>query len=218
MTGTRHERVGIAIAAYIIGFTTAFIAFGVNKMHHESHIPRHSDQNYKPALEAKVVSAETFKKVHKSIDAINYDDEGLSASVGGYNRIISAKLSEQAASAASADTEAPGFHYDIHGALVSTDKWFAFFCEQKQQTDTDCVPYIYSLYDDSVHSVRVNGEKTQIKIADLSVVWNEQNQLSLQGLVSDDTKKPWMFIKSETALSENKDDVTKNETADIQVQ
>ena len=38
MEGTRNERVIMVMAAYVIGFTTAFIAFGLNQMEESVHL------------------------------------------------------------------------------------------------------------------------------------------------------------------------------------
>ncbi len=181
MIGTRNEKVLIVLTSYIIGFTTAFIAFGVS-----------SDVDTPIAEYVAPKESISYKEIHQNIQSIGTSSEGLFVNVGGYERIISASLSVLSASAIQS-TGRQGYAFKHHTPLVSKDGWFAFYCEQEDADDTTCVPYVYSLFDDTVHPVTLDGKVEEIAIESYSADWDDQNLLSINGYPSLSNERPWEF-------------------------
>lgn len=190
MEGTRHEKIFIVLLAYTIGFTTAFIGFGLSSMNHKSQ------QDEFSALESVSTYKQpghNYKQLHAKIDSIGFDDSGLYASVRGYKRILSAKQSTLVTSVAQS-LPTPGFYTEIYNPLLSPDGWFAFFCEQTSVADKTCTPYVYSLYDDTVYGVSINGQTQHIDIQDSNLLWSSENELVINGWYSVDGETPWKFF------------------------
>jgi hypothetical protein len=188
MISTRHEKIAIVLASYVIGFTTAFIAFGVTKMGEKEVYPNNSSY-------IKVVS---YKDVHKNISDIGTDDDGLYVTVGGYKRTISSYRSLLPASVIES-TELVGYAAAHFTPVVSNDGWSAFYCEQEEESSADCTPYVYSLFDDTIHTVRLNGEVAPLNIGQYTVSWTDENRLSINGFASVSSDTPWLFVQEAVA-------------------
>ena len=207
MIGTRHEKIAIALAAYVIGFTTAFIAFGINNMDREEHMhewkAREHFENSKHAV--------NYKSADANISGIFTDDSGLYVTVGGYKRILSAKQNTLATSVVQS-TPTPGFHVAIQQQQVSPDGWYAFYCEQLEVNATTCDPYVYSLFDDTVYKVTTNDVADSVAIENLSVSWTSDNRLVVNNSDAKNAGQPWK-LEDQTVTAEAKDLMN-----DIQVQ
>ena len=103
MEGTRHEKIIIAIAAYVIGFSTAFIAFGVNQVNKTA--PSDFSNAY-----ISPVSAQT--PVHHMETTVSLAEEGLFAISQERKRILSANRNYLEANVVEALGET-GLHYAI---------------------------------------------------------------------------------------------------------
>lgn len=186
MIGTRHEKAVIVLTSYVIGFTTAFIAFGLTNMHYKGDMYKnYGDGN----MQHKNVD---YKKEHKNISAIGTDEDGLFVTVGGYNRIISGKKASLEASVIKSMT-GPGYAYEHHKAVVSNDGWFAFYCEQAKEEVKECLPFVYSLFDDTVHTVTLDGTQRTLDTETFTVAWSDENYLLINDFISKNTEKPWYF-------------------------
>ena len=190
MEGTRHEKTAILIAAYVIGFTTAFIAFGVNKMH---------DDTAQTVVAQNTFTKEptSYKDVHKNISSVGFDDSGFYVTVGGYNRILSAKRKTLAANVVQS-AAISGFYTNIHGAEISPDGWFVFFCEETDSATSQCDPYVYSLFDDTVYPLIAGVETISLESRTFSIGWSSNNTLTINGVASIDNKTPWKFEEIST--------------------
>ncbi len=85
MEGSRNEKIVIVLSAYVIGFTTAFIAFGINNSYTPSVPEEDFSRSYVQPLSVKVAP--------QVISSIEENDEGFFAVIGGYKRMLSAKRS-----------------------------------------------------------------------------------------------------------------------------
>jgi hypothetical protein len=191
MIGTRHEKAVIVLTSYVIGFTTAFIAFGITNMEHNGDM-HHNYSTHKEQNEAH-----DFKKEHHNISAIGTDDEGLFVTVGGYNRIISGKMPDLEANAIAA-LEGPGYAYEHHGAVVSNDGWFAFYCEQPTEESKDCLPFVYSLFDDTIHTVVTESGAITLPVDSFTVSWSSDSLLKVNEFASKEEEKPWIVASPNT--------------------
>lgn len=194
MEGTRHEKIAIIIAAYIIGFTTAFIAFGVNQPKNPIEplqvTARNQQVDTKESLASNVITS------------VGYSNEGLFAVTAGYERLLSAKASTLGASAiASGGTS--GYYFKIIDAEASRDGRFVYFCEQLTQDSKTCDPYVYAIEDDSLHPVKADDVKYQSPVATHESAWSDANELVLNGMISSEKDSPWLLVsnKSESDAS-----------------
>lgn len=196
MEGTRHERVALVIVAYIIGFVTAFIAFGVNSMHEEQ-----LSANLRSSS-TQVAHAEQQRPQGSSprISKILIGENGLFAESNGYERLLSVDIATLPATAISGFGE-DGYFYKVIDALVSEDGQYAYYCEQQKKGDTTCRSFVYSLADDTLHFVKVNGKRYESPIDNHRAAWGKDSVLTLDEAVSSSSSEPWLLSAAVTASS-----------------
>ncbi len=196
MEGHRHEKVAIVICAYIIGFTTAFIGFGVNSLQ-KKEVP------YVP------VQANATKEIQKNVvTSISFGDDGLYAVTPAGNILLSVNKSALEASVIGA-TRNSGYYFAIVDAEASRDGKFVYFCEQLMENDTTCDPYVYDLQGDILHKVSQNGEAISSDVKTHASAWDENGMLSLNGNQSVSNAKPW-----ELAVAQNEVMATEENSAE----
>ena len=183
MEGTRHEKIIIAIAAYVIGFSTAFIAFGVNQVNKTA--PSDFSNAY-----ISPVSAQT--PVHHMETTVSLAEEGLFAISQERKRILSANRNYLEANVVEALGET-GLHYAIIDAEVSPNGKFIYFCEQLTSLDDTCGAFVYSVGADTIYEVSLDSERFRPIVADHESVWNEGNLLLTEGAVSVNADVPWVM-------------------------
>lgn len=188
MEGTQHEKIGIVIAAYIIGFSTAFIAFGINNLKEEA-LPLVS--SYQQSTWNNDVYAE-YEEVTEGIIGVSVAQDGLFAVTAANERILSANQAVLSASVIDS-SDLSGYYYEIIDAEASPNGMFVYFCEQLTAESETCDPYIYSLEDDSVHTVKVGEEKYKSVITEHASAWSTSSTLSLNEFSSKDAQKPWLL-------------------------
>lgn len=183
----KHENIFIVAVSYIIGFITAYIAFGVN----------HSD--YQEPLEQKQVNIEKSESVEmkkkpqqqasqKMIGVeTQIKSDGLYALIGDDERILSAQV-------ISATT--PGYHYAIPKTEVSPDGKFIFYCAQASADNNSCANFIYEIDKDLVYLIKDSKKEqvmTQIDMVEKST-WSIDGLLVLPSHKSANADKPWQVI------------------------
>lgn len=180
MSGTRHEKIAIAVVSYVIGFTTAFIAFGVNKIDSNSKEGMYVEQaTHKGELNA----------VEKTvITDVNQNDEGLFAVTSWYERLLAAN--RQSANVI-AGAVAPGFYYNVVGAQASKNGQYIYYCEQLSKEAATCDPYVYELESDVLYPVKKNGVLVRPDVSKHVSSWTNEDRLLLNGSISLDASSPW---------------------------
>lgn len=186
----KHEQIGIVTLAYIIGFTTAFIAFGIS-----------SEMNSQQNTE----SGETYNRVVHSNDSTDKSEQtgavikavlkndGLYVLNGKEERIISAYSEED-------PPLVPGFHSEVFATSVSPDGNFVHFCVQLDRDEDQCRNLVYSVADDITFSVNVDGEPVYSSRAESpAIVWNPDNSLIIEEMVSIDGTAPWKLTNVDEA-------------------
>lgn len=192
MEGTRHEKTAIMLAAYVIGFTTAFIAFGINRLSDPANMQIETTQSTSLYTEEKGADANA-----EEITNIGFNKDGLFAITSGYERLLSADKSVLGANISNSVQDTPGFYYSIVDAEASRNGKFVYFCEQISADADNCDPYVYSLQDDSVHPIKLDGEAYKALIAEHESAWSESNHLVLNKMTSVDNITPWVFVTIE---------------------
>jgi hypothetical protein len=189
MEGTRHEKVGLIIASYVIGFVTAFIAFGQAKM---------------TAPEPIVVIQREVERTTSVAEAsqpttVGFNEDGLYAITPQGERIISANRNVLSASAVES---LPGYFYNIIDAEPSRDGSFVYFCEQLTEESESCDSYVYSVAADTLYRVTVDGEAYSPAIAGHNSMWGTQNELSINGALTMDLSHPWLLESAPEVVSQ----------------
>lgn len=191
MEGTRHEKVFLILIAYVIGFTTAFIAFGINVFPASVSVHKNID----PMLQASVnvLEQDSESQNEATITEIGYDDEGLYAIYQGEKIILTAKKDVLGASAIATE-EIPGFYHYVLEAVLSPNGQFVYFCEQLSEEAVTCDPYVFALSDGILHKVTVDGEVYRSSNQDHTISWLDDNRLVLNNMVSNAAITPWSLM------------------------
>ncbi len=192
MEGTRHERVALIAAAYVIGFITAFIAFGLEKIN-ETDI--HADTQ-------AVIKNASAQQAESSTQAtsVGMGEDGLFVITDKGERMLSANMQVLGASIISGAGE-PGIYYSIIDAEASHNGAFVYFCEQLTQAALTCDPYVYSLANDTIYPVKIGDEKYKAPIATHKSTWTNDSTLVLNGATSLDQQQPWLLTVAESEVA-----------------
>jgi type II secretory pathway pseudopilin PulG len=167
MEGTRNERVAILITSYVIGFMTAFIGFGVVQSDDSATLAQIPAQNT-----ASVIQAHQEAQVTESNIFLDVDTEGLFLTIDDERTLLSATVSED-----SSGYFEDGAHVAISNYALSNDKTQVYFCELPSAGSGSCRPYIYSLTEEVVYPVLVNGERVAFDAAAHEVSWSPEGEL-----------------------------------------
>ena len=174
MEGNRHERVALLITAYIIGFITAFIAYGLTG----TNVPTPTVVNTTPNNTSQPLSATqgaaTVNAVTPQVD-LYADEAGLHVSARSNDDVL---LS--AAIDVSKDNEYVGIdgaHFSIPFASVSPDRSHVYFCEQPTPESTTCKPFIYNINEEIVYPVMDEASRISFEIASHDVTWSNDGRL-----------------------------------------
>lgn len=193
MEGTRHERIALVIVAYIIGFTTAYIAFGVHKLNEDTTFVAEAAPS-SPVV-THVQQHQTAVQQGPKISDMNVDASGFFVTINGYKRLLAANVD----SISPAEAEVigkEGSFYKIVGASLSGDGQFAYFCNQAKQTDTNCMPYVYDVDTDMLHAVTVDAQPYTSIVASTTSTWSPAGTLSLDGFKSATATEPWRLASN----------------------
>lgn len=161
----KHEKAILIALAYIIGFITAFIAFGLDY-----------SQKIEYKHQAMVSAAVSTKAVEK--------DDGLYVVTDEVDRILSAKTENQVAK--------EGFHKSIITAQVSPTGRYIHYCSQVDMSENFCLNYVYDLNSDSIYRVKTaTGEHVASLVTAKGESWIGDNTLLIEKMRSVSEKTPW---------------------------
>lgn len=171
MEGTRHERVVMVISAYLIGFTTAFIAFGVTQIEDTVnfvYVPA-------PAQTASVAQAVAPSETSLAAEA-RINDTGLVYVQNGNEVLVSAFGEADGVD---------GVHQSIFEFSLSPDKQFLYFCEVPSADIEACKPFVYVAKADTVYPVTEGGERIALPLTATELTWDETGLTAISGLSVD---------------------------------
>ncbi len=161
LEGTRNERVVILIISYVIGFITAYVAFGVIEISQSIDITHQSSTVINTQHQDNVTDVFVKKNTYGLF--VIKDNEYILLSV---------------TDAENASIE--GAHVDIIQYLLSPDKTQIYFCELPYIDSSTCRPYIYSINDAIVRPVLLSGERVDFRVLNHSVSWSQYNELIIK--------------------------------------
>lgn len=171
MEGTRNERVTVLIISYIIGFITAYIAFGLSQLEEKFvYVPIDAAQTASVIDASSAISSNVTET--EAVPAIT--KEGLVVVKNGEVRVVSA--SRPAADTILED----GFHVAIADYQMAPNEEYLYFCEVPSVDTDSCKPFIYDITEDAVYPVRLDGERVAFEAGGDDVYWNEDNTLNFE--------------------------------------
>lgn len=184
MFDTRHEKIIITIAAYIIGFTTAFIAYGLSQK------PTTVSYN-----NSQIVSVASSKKAPQESIAptVVLENDGLRVYTDKFERLLSFAQSQFSANVI-LSTGTSGVHYAIIDAEPSRDNNYVYFCEQLTSTSDTCTPFIYDVDKDFLKRVTLDGAAYYPEIGEYVSSWTKDNFLMVGGYHSNNYETPWELV------------------------
>lgn len=172
---TDHTKAILIALAYLIGFTTAYIAFQLNDVS-----PSYAQKDTR-AVENKIVQQASAYGAVKAVTT----SEGLFVSSDGEERIISATADGE-------DLEF-GFHREIISSSVSPDGSMVYYSATMDESDS-CYHFVYVVGEDMVYPVRSGDDLLVTPSATAQTsVWLSNNLLSIEGAKSVDANTPWLM-------------------------
>lgn len=137
MEGTRNEKALIVLSSYVIGFTTAYIAYGIT----------YAALQDEPLLATEAMTASVSQVVEEQAPiaevTIDLVDSELSVNVAGESRLISV---------------------NAIGAVLSPASDMVYFCEQATDSE-NCVDYQYVIASDVIQPMDV-GESVDAVVVE----------------------------------------------------
>lgn len=172
MEGTRNEKVALVTVAYVIGFITAFIAFGISIPGKSTEVKINTTPHVASSVEQYFEEPTVSEKLYAAT-SVAEDDEGLYTLVDDQKRLLSIK-------AVNGEIDQPGFHYEITNAIISENGAYVFFCEELSPDAETCTPYVYETITETLHRVVLDGELFVSNVDTHTAVWNG-NTLTVDG-------------------------------------
>lgn len=172
----KHEQIIVVCLAYIIGFTTAYIAFALSGK-------TSGDRAYYAALQERGGAGQAAvgsSRVNAMMTA-----EGLLVVKDGQERPLSAKIP------ADAEASADGFHYDDVAVMVSPDGQYVHYCAVISHDDT-CSHLMYSVAEDKVYRMYDGAGPLVSSIAEAGAgQWLPDGRFAIGSKASADAAAPW---------------------------
>lgn len=140
----KNEKVALVFFAYIIGFTTAFIAFAIN----DNEYSKKDMAAFKKHPEV-VAHTDRVQQNNSGVEVMERE-EGLFVLIDGQERVLSATASN--------GVSGEGFHTEIFSSSVSPSGQYVHFCASLVGEEGLCTNFIYSTEEDMVYRVKVGDE------------------------------------------------------------
>lgn len=211
LEGTKHEKVVLVILAYVIGFTTGLICFGLSVNHDKYEVSEHGvemsdtishetmvnpDDNYPeqitPESEQQTAPEETSTSTNSEV-SVGYEGGRLFSNLNGASVVLSVKRDQLTPDQVQVFSE-QGLHDAIPNYLVSQDSNYIYFCEQKTEADS-CSDLIYDVENKSIHFVTIDGVKVASTAVEAKTAnWNG-SLLSIGNKVSQNASEPWKLAQ-----------------------
>ncbi|MFT7507575.1 MAG: hypothetical protein ACI92I_000735 [Acidimicrobiales bacterium] len=166
MEGTKNERVGILVAAYVIGFATAYIAFGVIQLENNAVFVQEptSVRN----------TASVIESVAPVMTGVSVNSDGLVYKGADSEVLLSAKSTPD-----EGEYLPEGSHVKISDYSVSPDGEYVYFCELPSLTAESCVPFLYIVSLDVVYPVTIDEERIAFEAKGHKISWTEDGQIRI---------------------------------------
>ena len=204
MEGTKHEKAVILFLAYVVGFTSGFIAFGTKQSAPEvvsvTEVVQEISLEESPDVVEEVITDDVLTEAVESPNEYSnplhpegthayYQNGRLLVSVNGQVTLLSMEKNRMAANVTDLFSK-QGSHIAIPHTAVSTDNKYVYFCEQQSDADS-CVSFVYAIEAQTIYSVMDNGQKVVMSGSDAKKVTWDGNKLSVGTSLSTSPEAPW---------------------------
>ena len=189
----KHERATLIVFAYIIGFTTAYIAYALTP---SAPAPTYTavPQPTAPAVVttpnrvAGVSAREATPRQYQSVEA-EMTGEGLFAILDGQSRILSAQAIRATGQA--------GFHDEVIAYAPSPDNQFIAYCVRQTGMSASCNPYVYDVAADVVRKAKLINSSAELIVptTQAEVSW-QGGLLTVGDYIADGVDTPWQLRTS----------------------
>ncbi len=175
MEGTQYERAVTVLASYIIGFVTAFIAFGVTQLDTEVKFVAAPKATQSAAVVTATNAAPAAAVVPTApaaaAEAVVMETEvGLVYVANGVETLLSL-------------FDAAGGTDGIHAAItqyeLSPDGQFVYFCEQGSLESAACTPFLYDVTSEVVYPLTQGGARIALDAEVAQLNWSANGLLSV---------------------------------------
>jgi len=183
MENSRHERALVVVASYVIGFASAYIAFGVSQSQQIVYMPVVSEQHQ--VAKKSVIASPTA--------SLRVEDDGLVLATQDKERLLTARKSSPLVASLIQAGPTPGFAEKLTEAELSRDSEYVYFCEQLTPEAESCDAYVYSVNDDVLYPVQINGEVYTPNNASHVSAWSPAGYLTIGEYQSASTETPWIL-------------------------
>lgn len=177
----RHENIVLVVLSYIIGFTTAYIAFGIapDITHQAAYTPGHANE---PEFSTDKNDAHDDSPID-----IFITEDGMFADVAGSERVISGKLRDGV-------TTGPGFHVSIPRYEPSPEGEYVYYCEQQSSSENVCHEYLYLVQEHLIKPLKAQGEALTSSVSDSGFRWMREGVLASPQFISETPDTPWKLV------------------------
>ena len=183
MEGTRHEKIVLIIASYVIGFVTAFIAFGIDFFNYQNT----TVQN--PYVKNLSVAVQQ-KNTHLQAATIGFSETGFVVKTKNDVQLLSVDKKKVDPEVLST-LDSNAYYAEIVAAEMSPDGRFVFYCQKVTEDSQTCNPFIYVLDAKVLHPVKLNDENYLSSVATHTSSWLPDNNLIVDGHSSVNADIPW---------------------------
>ena len=161
----KNEKVALVFFAYVIGFTTAFIAFAIN-----------DNENSK----GDAIAVRKYSEIVEHTDKVQQNNSGVEVVERPEGLFVLNNNQERILSAAALEgMSGEGFHTEIFTSSVSPDGQYVHFCASLVGESGVCTNFVYSIMDDLIYRVRIDGEPLKNTSIDASTVsWVSNDALN----------------------------------------
>jgi len=189
MEGTKHEKVVLVVLAYIIGFTSGLIAFGINQSVFLGADGQDSELKYDVQ---KISTDESFNDTEHSdnTEIVTYKDGYLRVISGDNNFLLSIDKNLVDEESLDSFTE-QGLHTAIPFFVASPDNRYVYFCEQ-HSIDDSCMSFVFDSKSSVIQFVNNNGQKLSTTAAVArGAHWGDDGMLIIGDFSSLTIDTPW---------------------------
>lgn len=186
MENSRHERAFVVLASYVIGFTSAFIAFGINHVKQTEIIVI---DDTPPSVAAVAPMQPRMGQSYSA--SIRVEPAGLVVVSESGKRLLSARKDSLYLANAISSEPQPGLAVRVVEAELSRDSRFVYFCEQLAVDAQSCGAYVYSVADDVLRPLKVRGSGYAPSIVTHTSAWSQDGNLMVDGFISGSPETPW---------------------------
>jgi hypothetical protein len=206
MEGSRHERAALVIAAYVIGFTSAFIIYASVQTNSVNDVFINMPAASNPAAviesqsqtEEPVVENTAPAAVEKDV-RLTYEKGLLEITINNESHLLSFNP-EITGFDADFDSLSQGFHFGEIEYKASDDDRFVFFCERHDADDEACNGYVYELDTNVIHQITQEGEPVFVSKASVAKVNWTEGGLEIGKSFSANENVPWILINEDTPI------------------